>query len=276
MKFALYLRSPPRLYANASAGLGVLQSERMQAHIVRAMACVFACLMAQPAPAQNVPLPPKRPPNLSPIAPPQNEAPDSTAIKASPAADPSVQAHQDCTSGLVSLGLITETVPKPAGVNSACQVSNPVRISAMRFKDRTVSFPDRPVLDCRAAQAVGLWLRDIVLPLTEIQLGSPVSAFETGPGFECRNRNRATTGKLSAHASGLAIDVARIRLADKSALVVQKPEGNAQIQLLNTLRQSACGWFTTVLGPGSDAAHSDHLHLDVELRGASGTGRYCH
>jgi hypothetical protein len=141
--------------------------------------------------------------------------------------------------------------------------------------DRSVNFPDRPILDCRAALAVGLWVRDIVLPLGEARLRSAVVSIETGPGFECRNRNRAATGKLSAHANGLAIDVARISFADKSMLVVAKPDGEVQRQFLETLRKSACGWFTTVLGPGSDPAHADHLHLDVELRGASGTGRFC-
>jgi hypothetical protein len=138
-----------------------------------------------------------------------------------------------------------------------------------------LNFRDRPILDCRAAHALVQWLREVVLPLAEIKLGSPVTTFETGPGFECRNRNRAATGKLSAHATGLALDIARIGFADKTTLVVEKPEGEAQKQFLETMRRSACGWFTTVLGPGSDAAHSDHLHLDVELRGSGGTGRYC-
>jgi len=34
------------------------------------------------------------------------------------------------------------------------------------------------------------------------------------------------------------------------------------------LRKSACARFTTVLGPGSDGSHEDHIHVDLlERRG---------
>jgi hypothetical protein len=34
------------------------------------------------------------------------------------------------------------------------------------------------------------------------------------------------------------------------------------------LRKSACAQFTTVLGPGSDGSHEDHIHVDLlERRG---------
>jgi hypothetical protein len=34
------------------------------------------------------------------------------------------------------------------------------------------------------------------------------------------------------------------------------------------LRKSACAQFTTVLGPGSDGSHEDHIHVDIlERRG---------
>jgi hypothetical protein len=32
------------------------------------------------------------------------------------------------------------------------------------------------------------------------------------------------------------------------------------------VRQGSCTVFRTVLGPGSDAAHGDHLHLDMRVR----------
>ena len=42
-----------------------------------------------------------------------------------------------------------------------------------------------------------------------------------------------------------------------------------------TLRTAACGWFTTILGPGSDAAHATHWHLDIERHGSSDRYRIC-
>jgi hypothetical protein len=98
---------------------------------------------------------------------------------------------------------------------------------------------------------------------------------QTGPGFECRNVNRSPSGKLSAHAEGLAIDTASFELVDGTRLSV-KPGGPAAGQaVLDTVRQAGCGWFTTILGPGSDAAHGDHLHVDVQRHGSSDRYRIC-
>jgi len=40
-----------------------------------------------------------------------------------------------------------------------------------------------------------------------------------------------------------------------------------------TLNAAACLYFTTVLSPGSDDAHRDHVHLDGMKR--TGGYRYC-
>ncbi len=195
------------------------------------------------------------------------------ASVAAPPASPSPGA--DCLAALGALGMKATAAPQPVSKTASCVVETPVQLTAMTYKTQEVQFPDRPILDCRAARTLGSWLRDLALPLAEAELGAAISAVETGPGFECRNRNRATAGKLSAHATGLAVDIARVKLANGLNLVVAKPEGESQKRVLDAWRKSACGWFTTVLGPGSDAAHADHLHFDVEKRGTSGTGRFC-
>jgi hypothetical protein len=45
--------------------------------------------------------------------------------------------------------------------------------------------------------------------------------------------------------------------------------------LIRTLRTTACGYFTTILGPGSNASHADHLHFDLGLHGKTGNYRIC-
>jgi hypothetical protein len=97
----------------------------------------------------------------------------------------------------------------------------------------------------------------------------------TGPGYECRNRNGAANGKLSAHAVGQAIDISGFELSN-GKLIPVKPDGDeAMRDVVDSVRTAACGWFTTVLGPGSDAAHTDHLHVDVAMHGASDRYRIC-
>jgi hypothetical protein len=49
----------------------------------------------------------------------------------------------------------------------------------------------------------------------------------------------------------------------------------SETTFLHTMRQASCGWFTTVLGPGSDAAHAEHFHFDILRHGASDTYRIC-
>ena len=55
----------------------------------------------------------------------------------------------------------------------------------------------------------------IVAPLGAGTLGTKVESIETGPGYQCRNRNHLPDGKISAHAKGIAIDFFAIRFADK-------------------------------------------------------------
>jgi hypothetical protein len=52
------------------------------------------------------------------------------------------------------------------------------------------------------------------------------------------------------------------------------PTGTSSVAL-SGLRTSACGYFTTVLGPGSNAAHKNHLHFDLGQHGKSGKYRIC-
>jgi len=41
------------------------------------------------------------------------------------------------------------------------------------------------------------------------------------------------------------------------------------------LRTAACGYFTTVLGPGANPAHDHHFHFDFKKRGKSYNYRIC-
>ena len=81
-----------------------------------------------------------------------------------------------------------------------------------------VSLPDHPILECEFALVLADNVRLIVAPLGAAALGSRVASIETGPGFECRDRNRVAAGKISAHGKGLAVDLVAVALADKLAL----------------------------------------------------------
>ena len=64
------------------------------------------------------------------------------------------------------------------------------------------------------------------------------------------------------------MDIAAFGFDDGSRLAIAPPEdrGDMAVAFQNAVQASACLFFATVLGPGSNAAHDDHLHLDVKAR----------
>jgi hypothetical protein len=97
----------------------------------------------------------------------------------------------------------------------------------------------------------------------------------TGPGYDCRNRNRAAAGKLSAHAVDHAVDIEAFKLGAGETLPITEIDDERKKGVLATIRTAACGWFTTILGPGSNQAHATHWHFDIQKHGSSDNYRIC-
>jgi len=135
--------------------------------------------------------------------------------------------------------------------------------------------PGRPILECEFALVFADYVRVIVAPLGAGTLGTKVESIETGPGYQCRNRNHLPDGKISAHAKGIAIDLFAIRFLDKRRVAWEHQEGASEASYIRGTRAAACGWFTTVLGPGADPFHASHMHLDTESHGSNGSYRIC-
>jgi hypothetical protein len=187
-------------------------------------------------------------------------------------------AAEDCLASLKAVGFEIEPAEPPQVSNDLCRIETPVRLKAVPVPTKpetTVRLANQPVLACRFAGPFGHWIGDLVAPLVAGIKGSELKAVQTGPGFECRTRSRATTGKLSAHAQGLAIDIVGFDLANGATLRIKPEANNAPDPALAAMRTAACGWFTTILGPGSDVAHQDHLHVDIEQHGSSDRYRIC-
>jgi hypothetical protein len=157
-----------------------------------------------------------------------------------------------------------------------CGVAAPVRLTSLRLPGgATLGLPGRPILDCEFAITFAAFVRDLLAPLGQATLGAPVAALDTGPGYECRGRDQVVGAKTSAHGKGIAIDVVAILFADRRRVAIGRPANPEEASFVQTMRRAACGWLTTVLGPGSDAAHADHLHFDILRHGASDDYRIC-
>ena len=149
-----------------------------------------------------------------------------------------------------------------------CQVQNPVNLRSVTTRQNKIDLPEAPLLNCKFALQFSKWLSESGAPILAAQMNSPVERISTGPGFECRGRN-GVTAKISEHGYGNAVDLATFRLRNGKTLNV------GDSMLLPGVRASACGYFTTVLGPGSNAAHASHLHFDMGAHGKSGNYRIC-
>lgn len=250
-----------------------------------AMLRVWAPLLVALALATNgavaAPLPPNRPAELgrggatppatpSPPLPPSPTPPGATATPSSP--------DRTCLEELRRAGVTAEAAPQPKPEDASCQIEAAVRLSSFTVASgkASIALPEGPVVACRFARPFADWVTNIAAPLLGAVRGSPVTAVRTGPGFQCRARNGQAGGKPSAHGTGLAIDIAGFDFAQGPPLTI-KPNGHSETDssALAAIRQAGCGWFTTVLGPGSDPYHADHLHLDILLHGSSDRYRIC-
>lgn len=231
--------------------------------------------------ASAAPLPPDRPSEFgrggaTPPASPSPPIPPAAA-DTKPSATPA-EPEGSCLDALRKAGVAAEPAPQPSSDNGSCRIETPVRLSAVALPAGAgeVALPDRPVVACRFARPFGDWVGRIAAPVLGAGRGTALTAVRTGPGFACRSRNRQAGEKPSAHGIGLALDISGFEFKDGPALPI-KAEGHreADASALGAVRQAACGWFTTILGPGSDPYHGDHLHLDIQLHGSSERYRIC-
>jgi hypothetical protein len=209
-------------------------------------------LAAATVQAQTVPMPREKPAAA-------DEDPSALIEEVKPAVPAS-----SCLQELEDAGVV---IDNDASIVSGggCTVMEPVVVESIGTRAGRIELPGRPMLDCRFASVLAAWLREVVSPVAASMLGSPVDSLVTGPGYQCRSR---AGGKLSEHAIGNAIDISHFRLVGGRNITIEalpRAEG-AEREFLRAISASACGYFTTVLGPGSDAAHSDHLHVDLAER----------
>lgn len=245
--------------------------------------CV-ASAQAKPAPSASAsPLPPPRPAELLPRAPVERNVVKPPQPEQPAPAEPTPSSASTCLSRLAAIpgNRIEPAVSELAQADAACRVEEPVRLHALALRGNkaalTVTFDPAPLVSCAMASAVADWLDTSVQPLAQGHFAMGLTGLRVGGGQECRRRNRASAGPISEHATGQALDIFAFKLAEggKSEVIsVEKPSGLAQNRFLDGVRQSACGAFMTALGPGSDAAHANHLHVDIQAR-RSRASRFC-
>jgi hypothetical protein len=224
-----------------------------------------------------VPLPLPRPVTSDTPPPPAAATPNGDQ-KQSSQKDDATHEDESCLARLRAANVQFDIPAPPAAAKASCVIESPVRLRSFTTQGKIgaeIRLPAEPVVSCQFAERLTAWLSNLVVPVVAGWTASGLRAVHTGPGYECRNRNGAAVGKLSAHAVGQAIDILSFELSNGKSISV-KPDGDqAMRNVVDSVRTAACGWFTTVLGPGADAAHADHMHVDTALHGSSDRYRIC-
>lgn len=177
--------------------------------------------------------------------------------QAAPAAPPPPSA---CRLALTETIAIAPSIPDIHGAGG-CGGEDLVRLEAVVLPDqRRVPVKPAAILRCPMASALAAWIRSDIAPLAERQ-GSAVAELDNFDSFECRGRNRIVGAKLSEHGRANAIDVRAFKLANGRSISLT--DRTVAREVRESVLQSACARFSTVLGPGSDGYHEDHIHLDL-------------
>jgi hypothetical protein len=128
-------------------------------------------------------------------------------------------------------------------------------------------------LACPIVSALDRWLADSVQPAAMRWFGVRVVEIKQISAYSCRGMNGNPHAHISEHAFGNALDIAAFTLADGRRVTVKGgwrgvPEEQG---FLRDVHATACQQFNTVLAPGSNAHHEDHIHVDLMRRASQRT-----
>jgi hypothetical protein len=156
--------------------------------------------------------------------------------------------------GSARLGFADEVVPPPGG--GGRRAGTPAAVTpAATLACPMVSMLDRFVSD-KMQPAALRWFGQRVVEIKQIS------------AYSCRGMNGDPYADISEHAFGNALDMAAFTFADGRKVTVKDGWHGAPEEqgFLRDIHSAACEMFTTVLAPGSNAYHYDHMHVDLKQR----------
>jgi hypothetical protein len=125
-------------------------------------------------------------------------------------------------------------------------------------------------LACPIVSALDRWIAASVQPAAMHWFREPVVEIKQISGYSCRGMNGDPNAHVSEHAFGNALDIAEFTLADGHRISVQYGWRGAPEEqgFLHDVQLAACDQFSTVLAPGANVYHYNHIHVDL-MRHAS-------
>jgi hypothetical protein len=167
----------------------------------------------------------------------------------------------------------TNSAPYPAPYSERPEASQPLpRLGPARGDPVNtvgpVAVKPTATLACPIVSVLDRWLAESVQPAAMRWFGVRVVEIKQISAYSCRGMNGNSNAHISEHAFGNALDIAGFTLADGRHITVKggwrgMPEEQG---FLRDVQASACQHFNTVLAPGSNRYHEDHIHVDLMRR----------
>jgi hypothetical protein len=155
-----------------------------------------------------------------------------------------------------------------------CGMVHPFKVAAMN--GGTVEVSPKATLACPVISELDRWIADSVQRSAMTWFGEQVVEIKQISAYSCRGMNGQPGAHISEHAFGNALDIAAFKLQSGHEIVIKKAWKNGSYEergFLRDVAMDACERFATVLAPGSNVYHYDHIHLDLSRRASGNT--YC-
>lgn len=251
-------RASPASRATRAQAVPLPRPRPVSASLARASRAAIA-----PTPENRIaaaPMPPLRPapevPHPAPAAPP----PAIASLPPPPPANSPAPAGPSACQARLGAVAVFKPLPPIAGPG-ACGADDVVELGAIILREAQRADVMPPAtLRCGMAEAVAAWIRDDVAAAT-MAFGELLQGVKIAASFDCRGRNRVNGGQLSEHGRANAVDVRAVLLPNGKEVALT--DASVAKEFRQRLKARACDRFATVLGPGSDGYHEEHVHLDA-------------
>jgi hypothetical protein len=155
--------------------------------------------------------------------------------------------------------------PAPPSTAQPVPPLGPPRAPMVTGSAGPVEVKPAATLACPIVSALDQWITASVQPAALKWFRQPVVEMKQISAYSCRGMNGDPNAHISEHAFGNALDIAEFTLADGHKISVQYGwHGTPEEQgFLHDVQASACEDFTTVLAPGANVYHYNHIHVDL-------------
>jgi hypothetical protein len=209
---------------------------------------------------------------------PADEKPATVEPQAKPEPVLTIQPEDEkeyaaCLDGLKQIGAVFKEETR-IDDGKGCGIDKPLTLQTVL---PGIALKPEGKMRCETALELARWTKDAVLPAAKVALEAEgeLTTINQASSYICRLRNNAATGKISEHARGNAIDIASFTFKSGKSIEIQPRDEDSTLAgaFQRAVTATGCLYFETVLDPGSDEAHENHLHFDVIER--KGGYRYC-